>query len=158
MHAPPLVVACDGITDPHNLGAIARSAAAAGADGLILPTRGSAPLTGAVEKAAAGALDHLSIAAVGNLTSALPECKDRGLWVVGTAREGDVGLYEADLTVPLVLVFGSEGAGLRPGVRKHCDVTVTIPIAERVDSLNVSVAAGVLLFEAVRQRRGSAGG
>lgn len=151
--AQPILVACDGVTDPHNLGAIARSAAGAGAVGLLVPARQSAPLSGVVRKAAAGALERLPVARVPNLAQALQECADKGWWIVGTAADGDTPLDAADLVRPLVLVVGSEQAGLRPGVRKHCDLVLAIPLAAGVESLNVSVAAGVVLFEAVRQRR-----
>ena len=148
----PILVACDGITDPHNLGAIARSAAAAGAAGLMVPTRGSAPLSGTVRKAAAGALEQVPVVKVPNLGKGLAACAAAGYWVVGTAPEGPISLYDADLTGALVLVLGNEDRGLRPGVRQQCDALMSIPLAAEVASLNVSVAAGVALFEARRQR------
>ncbi len=155
MAAQPILVACDGITDPHNLGAIVRSAAAAGAGGLLLPARGSAPLSATVRKAAAGALERLPVAKVPNLAKALPLCQAAGFWVLGTAADGETTYFQADLTVPFVLVLGSEGKGLRPLVRKQCDGVIAIPLAPGSDSLNVSVAAGVVLFEAGRQRGGA---
>lgn len=152
----PILVACDGITDPHNLGAIARSAAGAGAVGLLVPSRETAPLTPVARKASAGALDRLPVAAVGNLAQALRACKEAGFWVVGTDVGTAQSLYATDLTEPFVLVLGREGSGLRPGILKLCDITVSIPMAQHTESLNVSVAAGVVLFEAVRQRRARA--
>ena len=150
--ADPVLVACDGITDPRNLGAVARSAAAAGVRGLLVPTREAAPLSSTARKAAAGALDRIPVAKVPNLGRALAQCREAGFWVAGTAGDGETPLYEADLNRPLVIVLGREGKGLRPGVRKECDLVLAIPLADGVDSLNVSVAAGVVLFERVRQR------
>ncbi len=147
-----LVVAADGITDPQNLGALIRSAEAAGAHGLIVPKRRSAGITGVVAKASAGALIHLPVARVPNLVRALSWLKDQGLWIVGLAGEAQTTIYELDLTLPVALVIGSEGKGLRELVRKNCDYLASIPMKGRVDSLNAAVAGAVALFEVVRQR------
>lgn len=152
-HAP-LLVALDGVQDPHNLGACIRSAEAAGADALVIPRDRAARLTPAVERTAAGAVQWLPVAAVNNLGGTLDRLRERGLWVVGTAGDAPTGLHETDLRGPLALVLGSEDKGLRPGVRDRCDALVHIPLAGHTESLNVSVAAGVCLFEAVRQRGG----
>jgi len=149
----PLVVALDGVTDPHNLGAIARSAECAGADGLVVPRHGSAIVTAAVAKASAGAVEHLPIAVAPNLADWLGRAKRPGLWTYAAAADGAVPYADADYTDGCVFVLGAEGAGLRPRVRAACDAAVALPIAGRIDSLNVSVTAGVLLYEAVRQRR-----
>lgn len=150
--APPLLLVLDGITDPHNMGALIRSAECFGAAGVVVPKDRSCPMTAVVEKAAAGALAHLSIYRETNLSRALEKLKTKGLWIFGLAGEGEQPICGADLTVPLALVVGSEGSGMRPGVRKHCDAILSIPMAGRLNSLNVSVAAGVALFEVVRQR------
>lgn len=149
----PLIVALDQVQDPHNLGAVCRSAEAAGATGVVIPDRRSAAVTGAVCKASAGAVEHIRIARVRNLADWLAGAKDReGLWVHG-AEVGATGPYfQSDLTGPLVLVLGSEGKGIRPRVAAECDAMVSIPVRGRTASLNVSAAAAVLLFEAVRQR------
>jgi 23S rRNA (guanosine2251-2'-O)-methyltransferase len=148
-----LVLALDQVQDPHNLGAVCRSAEAAGATGVVIPERRAAGVTGAVCKASAGAVEHLRIARVRNLADWLREAKAlEGLWVYG-AEVGAAGTYtQADLTGPLVLVLGSEGKGMRPRVAEACDALVSIPLRGRTASLNVSAAAAVLLFEAVRQR------
>jgi 23S rRNA (guanosine2251-2'-O)-methyltransferase len=148
---PPLLMALDGITDPHNLGAIARSAEALGAHGLVLPQRRSAGLTGSVAKVAAGALEHLPVARVVNLNRALDTLKQEGYRVVGLAAEGSVTLEEADLDGPLVIVTGSEGDGLSMLTRKHCDQLVRIPLRGATPSLNASVATALLLFEVARR-------
>jgi 23S rRNA (guanosine2251-2'-O)-methyltransferase len=143
----------DGITDPHNLGAILRSAEAAGCHGVIVPRDRSCPVTAVVDKASAGALEHILLCQVTNLARTLEEFKRQGLWCFGLAgEEGAAALYGADLTGNLVLAVGSEGSGLRPNIRRHCDGLLAIPMAGRVGSLNASVAAGIVLFEAVRQR------
>ena len=151
-HAP-LVVVLDGVEDPHNLGAILRTADAAGADGVVVQTRRAAARSGTVAKASAGALAHVKIAEVVNVARAIEELKSLGVWTVGLAGEGATPYDLVDLTLPTALVLGGEGSGLRRLVRERCDVTATIPMFGHVDSLNVSVAAGVVLFEAVRQRR-----
>jgi len=151
--AAPLLVVLDGIEDPHNVGAILRTADAAGAHGVIRQTRHAAPLDGVVAKASAGAVAHVRIATEVNIARALEELKALNVWTVGLA--GDAGEpYDAvDLTVPTALVFGAEGTGLRRLVKERCDRLASIPLYGAVDSLNVSVAAGVALFEAVRQRK-----
>ena len=148
-----LVVALDQVQDPHNLGAVCRSAEAAGASGVVICDRRAASVTGAVCKASAGAVEHLRIARVRNLADWLGEAKGRdGLWVLG-AEAGAPGSHsQADMTGPLVLVLGSEGKGIRPRVAAVCDALISIPVRGRTASLNVSAAAAVLLFEAVRQR------
>lgn len=149
----PLLVVLDGIEDPHNVGAILRTVDAAAASGVIVQTRRAASLDGAAAKVSAGAVAHVGVAHVVNLARALEELKEAGVWVVGLAAEAPMRYDEADLTLPTALVVGSEGQGLRRLVRDRCDLLVSIPMLGHVDSLNVSVAAGVALFEAVRQRR-----
>ncbi|MGI6498275.1 MAG: 23S rRNA (guanosine(2251)-2'-O)-methyltransferase RlmB [Oscillospiraceae bacterium] len=151
----PLLVACDEIEDPHNLGAIIRTAEAAGAHGVIIPKRRSVGLTATVLKTSAGALTHLPVARVPNLTAALRTLKQEGLWVFGTAADAEVALYQADLKGPAVLVIGSEGKGMGRLVGETCDQTVHIPMYGAMSSLNASVAAAVMLYEAVRQRQAS---
>jgi 23S rRNA (guanosine2251-2'-O)-methyltransferase len=152
----PLLVCLDQVTDPHNLGAVCRSAEGAGATGVVLPAHHSARVTPAVCRASAGAVEHLPVAVVSNLARFLADVKGPGLWVYGAAATAAVPMWEADLTGGLALVFGAEGKGLRPLVRRTCDAAVSIPLAGRVESLNVSVAAAVLLYEARRQRGESA--
>jgi 23S rRNA (guanosine2251-2'-O)-methyltransferase len=147
----PLLMAVDGLTDPHNLGAIVRSAEALGAHGLVLPQRRSAGLTGSVAKVAAGALEHLPVARVVNLNRSLDSLKQEGYRVVGLAEEGTVSLMEADLDGPLVIVTGSEGEGLSMLTRKHCDQLVRIPLRGATPSLNASVATALLLYEVARR-------
>lgn len=148
----PLVVCLDGVTDPHNLGAVCRSAEGAGASGVVLPERGAARVTAAVCRASAGAVEHLPVAVVVNLARYLGEIKRADLWVWAAAEDADASLWQTDLTGGTALVLGAEGTGVRPGVRRACDGAVAIPLAGRVASLNVSVAAGIMLFEAARQR------
>ncbi|QVV68253.1 23S rRNA (guanosine(2251)-2'-O)-methyltransferase RlmB [Synechococcus sp. LA31] len=148
---PPLLMALDGITDPHNLGAIVRSAEALGAHGLVLPQRRSAGLTGSVAKVAAGALEHLPVARVVNLNRSLETLKEEGYRVVGLAGEAGVALSEADLDGPLVIVTGSEGSGLSMLTRKHCDQLVRIPLRGATPSLNASVATAMVLYEVARR-------
>jgi 23S rRNA (guanosine2251-2'-O)-methyltransferase len=144
----------DGITDPHNLGAILRSADAAGCHGVFVPKDRSCPITAVVEKTAAGALAHLPLCRVTNLSRSIEELKQQGVWVYGLAGEEPAAdLYRTELSGDLALVVGSEGAGLRPNVRRHCDGLLAIPMGGGVSSLNASVAAAVALFEVVRQRR-----
>jgi 23S rRNA (guanosine2251-2'-O)-methyltransferase len=150
---PALLVALDGVEDPRNLGAILRSVEAAGADGVLLPDRHSAGLSETVARASAGALEHVKVARIGNLVQALDELKARGIWVVGFDAAGRERWDAVDLTRPVALVLGGEGRGIRRLVREHCDHLVSIPHFGHVASLNVSVAAGVALYEAVRQRR-----
>ncbi len=148
----PLLVLCDELTDPHNLGAIVRSAECAGAHGVIIPKRRSVGLTATVAKASAGAVEYMKVARVGNLNDAIRTLKQRGVWVFGTAAEGSVPMYRADLTVPAAIVIGNEGDGMSPLVRKNCDLLLSIPMQGRISSLNASAAAAILLYEAVRQR------
>ena len=149
---PPLVVVCDELSDPHNLGAVIRTAEAAGAHGVIIPKRRSAGLTAVVAKTSAGAVSYLPVARVANLTALLKELKEEGLWVFGTAADGAASLYQADLKGPAAIVIGSEGDGMSRLVREQCDFLVSIPMRGQVNSLNASAAAAVVLYEAVRQR------
>jgi len=149
---PPLLVVLDGIQDPHNLGAIVRSAHALGAHGVVLGRDRAAAVTPAVAKASAGAVEHLGVARVTNVSRALEELKANGLWVAAADPDGDRLLWTAPLDGPLALVVGAEGAGIRPGVLAHADLRLRIPIAPDSGSLNASVAAGVLLAEVARQR------
>jgi 23S rRNA (guanosine2251-2'-O)-methyltransferase len=149
----PLLVVLDGIEDPQNVGAILRSADAAGATGLVRQARHAAPLQGATAKAAAGALTHVRIATVVNIARAVEELKELGVWTVGLDAEADEAYDEVDYTMPTAFVLGAEGEGLRRLVRERCDRLVSIPMRGHVGSLNVSVSAGIALFEAVRQRR-----
>ena len=148
-----LIILCDELTDPHNLGAIIRTAECAGAHGVIIPKRRSVGLTAVVAKASAGAVEHMKVARVTNLNATIEELKEKGIWVFGTAAEGSIPMYEADLTGPTAIVVGSEGEGMSRLVQKNCDVTVHIPMKGKITSLNASVAASILLYEAVRQRR-----
>ena len=150
---PALVVVLDGVEDPRNLGAILRTAEAAGADGVLLPERHSAGLSETVARASAGALEHVQVARVGNLVQALEALKARGIWVVGFDAAGTERWDAVDLARPVALVLGGEGRGIRRLVREHCDHLVSIPHFGHIGSLNVSVAAGIALYEAVRQRR-----
>jgi 23S rRNA (guanosine2251-2'-O)-methyltransferase len=150
---PPLVVVLDGVEDPHNLGAILRTVDAAGADGIVLQSRRSAGMGGAAAKASAGAVAHVRIAEVVNIARALDELKELGVWTIGLAGDADRPYDSVDFTLPTAIVLGAEATGLRRLVRERCDWLVAIPMQGYVDSLNVSVAAGVTLFEAVRQRR-----
>jgi len=142
----------DGVTDPHNFGALIRSAAAAGCDAVIVAKDRSCPITAVVEKAAAGAVAHVQICRVTNLVRAMEELKQDGVWIYGLAGEGSSSIYSVDLSGDVALVAGSEGKGLRPLVRKGCDGIVSITMPGAIQSLNVSVASGVALFEVVRQR------
>jgi 23S rRNA (guanosine2251-2'-O)-methyltransferase len=150
---PPFLLVLDGVQDPHNLGACLRSADAAGVTAVIAPRDRSAGLTPVVRKVAAGAAETVPFVAVVNLARTLRDLKQRGIWLVGTADAAAKSLYDADLARPLALVLGSEGEGLRRLTRECCDQLVSIPMAGAVESLNVSVATGIALFEAVRQRR-----
>jgi 23S rRNA (guanosine2251-2'-O)-methyltransferase len=148
----PLLVCLDQVTDPHNLGAVCRTAEGVGATGVVVPAHGSVTVTPAVAKASAGAVEHLPVAVVPNLARYLQEIKRADLWIYGAAGEAQATLWETDLRDGVVLVLGAEGRGLRPLVRRRCDALISIPLAGHVESLNVSVAAAVLLFEARRQR------
>ena len=150
----PLIVVLDGIEDPHNLGAIVRTADAAGVDGVVVQNRRSAALDGAAAKASAGAVAHVKIAEVVNIARAIEELKELGVWTVGLAGEATVSYDAIDYTLPTAVVLGAEGTGLRRLVRERCDHLAAIPMLGQVGSLNVSVAAGITLFEAARQRRG----
>ena len=150
----PLIVICDELSDPHNLGAILRSAECAGAHGVIIPKRRSVGLTATVAKASAGAMEYMKVARVTNINNAIAELKDKGVWIFGTAAEGSIPMYQADLKGPAAIVIGNEGDGMSPLVRKNCDVTVHIPMEGKISSLNASAAASILLYEAVRQRLG----
>jgi 23S rRNA (guanosine2251-2'-O)-methyltransferase len=148
----PLLICLDQVSDPHNLGAVARTAEAAGATGIVVPAHGSARVTPAVARASAGAVEHLPVAVVTNLARYLSDVKGGDLWVVGAAGDAPRSMWDVDLSSGLALVFGAEGKGLRPLVRRTCDELVSIPLEGTVESLNVSVAASVLLYEAKRQR------
>ena len=149
---PPLVVVCDEISDPHNLGAIIRTAECAGAHGVIIPKRRSAGLTAVVAKTSAGAVSYLPVARVPNIPSLLKDLQKRGLWIFGTAAGGTTALYDADLRSPAAIVIGSEGDGMGRLVRESCDFLVSIPMKGSISSLNASAAAAILLYEALRQR------
>ncbi|MBA3364924.1 MAG: 23S rRNA (guanosine(2251)-2'-O)-methyltransferase RlmB [Actinobacteria bacterium] len=148
----PLLVCLDQVSDPRNLGAVCRSAEGAGATGVVLPAHGSARVTAAVCRSSAGAIEHLPVAVVTNLARYLADVKSQELWVYGATGEASTSMWQSDLTGGVALVFGAEGRGLRPLVRRTCDAEVAIPLHGRIQSLNVSVAAAVLLFEARRQR------
>ena len=148
----PLIVICDELSDPHNLGAIIRTAECAGAHGVIIPKRRSVGLTAVVGKASAGALEYLPVARVANLVSTLRELQKAGVWVFGTAADGDTALYQADLKGPAAIVIGNEGDGMSRLVSEACDFKVSIPMRGHISSLNASNAAAILLYEAVRQR------
>ena len=149
---PPLLVVCDELSDPHNLGAVIRTAECAGAHGVIIPKRRSAGLTAVVAKTSAGAVSHIPVARVANLPSLLKELKKEGLWIFGAAADGGTSLYDADLRGPAALVIGSEGDGMSRLVSETCDFLVSIPMKGKLNSLNASAAAAILLYEAVRQR------
>ena len=151
----PLLAVLDRVTDPHNLGAVCRSADGAGATGVVVPAHGSAVVTPAVARASAGAVEHLPIAVVTNLARYLDDVKGPQLWVYGAAGDAASSMWDADLGGGTALVFGAEGKGLRPLVRRTCDALISIPLAGAVESLNVSVAAALMLYEARRQRRAS---
>jgi 23S rRNA (guanosine2251-2'-O)-methyltransferase len=151
-----LVVVLDGIEDPHNLGAIVRTCDAAGVDGVFIPERRAAGVTAAVAKASAGAVEHLPIARITNVARAVEELKRRNLWIVGLDERARQAYDALDFNMDCALVLGAEGKGMHDLVRKHCDFLVSIPMLGKVPSLNVSVAAGVVLYEIVRQRRGAA--
>lgn len=148
----PLFVLCDGIADPHNLGAIIRSAETAGAHGVIIPKRRAVGLTAVAARASAGALAHMPVHKAVNLSATIDELKQRGVWIFGAEADGTVGLYDADFAGPTAIVIGSEGEGISRLVREKCDFIVSIPMRGQVNSLNASNAAAVLLFEAVRRR------
>ena len=148
----PLLVVCDEISDPHNLGAILRTAECAGAHGVIIPKRRSAGLTAIVAKTSAGAVSYMPVARVANIPSLLKDLKKQGVWVFGTAADGNTTLYNADLKGPAAIVIGSEGDGMTRLAAENCDFLVSIPMKGHISSLNASAAAAILLYEAVRQR------
>ena len=150
---PPLIVICDELSDPHNLGAIIRTAECAGAHGVIIPKRRSVGLTAVVAKTSAGAVEYLPVARVSNISQTIQVLKDKGVWVYGTAAEADSELYRTDLTGPSAIVIGNEGDGVGKLVRENCDVLVSIPMKGKISSLNASTAAAVMLYEALRQRQ-----
>ena len=149
---PPLLVVCDELSDPHNLGAVIRTAECAGAHGVVIPKRRSAGLTAVVAKTSAGAVAHVPVARVPNLPALLDDLKKQGVWVFGTAADGTTSLYDADLKGPAAIVIGSEGSGMGRLVSERCDFLVSIPMRGKLNSLNASAAAAILLYEAVRQR------
>jgi 23S rRNA (guanosine2251-2'-O)-methyltransferase len=148
----PLFVICDHISDPNNLGAIIRTAEAAGADAVVIPKRRSSGLTAAVAKASSGALEHMDVIRVANIPSFLRSLKEDGIWIFGMSADGEKPVYEADLTLPTAIVVGSEGEGISRIVLSECDFVISIPMMGSVTSLNASAAAAVVLYEAVRQR------
>ena len=150
---PMLILVLDGVTDPHNLGACLRSADAAGVDAVVVPKDKSADLTPTVRKVACGAAEVVPFARVTNISRTLGSLKERGVWIFGTAGEAEKSIYDNDLSGSMALVMGAEGAGMRRLTREHCDFLIKLPMAGSVSSLNVSVATGICLFEAVRQRR-----
>ena len=149
---PPFLVLSDGIEDPHNLGAVMRSALLCGAHGIVIPKRGGASVTPTVIKSSAGAAERLPVARVANLVSAIHDLQKAGVWVFGTAADGNTALYQADLKGPAAIVIGNEGDGMSRLVAEACDFKVSIPMRGRISSLNASNAAAILLYEAVRQR------
>ena len=148
----PFIIVCDEISDPHNLGAIIRSAECAGAHGVIIPKRRSAGLTAIVDKSSAGALEHVAVARVPNLPAAIEELKKRGVWIYGTAADGEHQLWKTDLTGSIALVIGSEGDGMGRLVRECCDFVLSLPMHGKVGSLNASNAAAITMYEVLRQR------
>ncbi|MBN2332953.1 MAG: 23S rRNA (guanosine(2251)-2'-O)-methyltransferase RlmB [Deltaproteobacteria bacterium] len=158
-HPLPAILALDGVTDPQNLGAILRTAAAAGVAGVIIPERRAAGITPVVARIASGGLEYVKICRVTNLVTALQQCREQGYWIAGTvtAAEG-LSVYQADLCRPLVIVVGSEAKGMRPLVRRTCDLLLTIPLRTSIESLNVSAATAVVLFEMLRQQEMAAVG
>ena len=148
----PLIVICDELSDPHNLGAILRTAECAGAHGVVIPKRRSAGLTAVVAKTSAGAVSYMPVARVANIPSLLKDLKKQGVWIFGTAANGNTTLYDADLKGPAAIVIGSEGDGMTRLATENCDFLVSIPMRGKLNSLNASAAAAILLYEAVRQR------
>lgn len=149
---PPFLILPDELTDPHNLGAILRTAEAAGAHGILIPKRRSVPLNATVAKTSSGAVEYVKVARIGNISQTLQELKKQGLWVVGADMDGNQNFWEADLTVPLVLVIGSEGKGLSPLTLKNCDMVLRLPMRGRINSLNAGAAASIFIYEIMRQR------
>jgi 23S rRNA (guanosine2251-2'-O)-methyltransferase len=152
-HEAPLLVILDRVEDPHNLGAVLRTAEGAGAHGVFIPERRAAGLTSVVAKASAGAIDHIPVARVTNMSRSIESLKTAGVWIYGVTPSANKIFTDVDLREPVGLVLGGEGTGIRPGVLQHCDECVRIPLSGKVESLNVSAAAAIVLFEVVRQRR-----
>ncbi len=148
----PFIIIADGVTDPHNLGAVIRTACAAGAHGLIIPKRRSCGITETVEKVASGAVENIKIAKVSNLNDTVKLLKENGVWVAGTDVGGEKDIYAQDMTGPIALIVGSEGEGMGELLKKNCDFLVKIPMLGKIQSLNASVATGIVLYEIVRQR------
>lgn len=148
----PFIIICDEISDPHNLGAIIRSAECAGAHGLIIPKRRSAGLTAIVGKASAGAAEHALIARVPNISAAIAQLKEKGLWIYGTAADGESDLWHTNFSGPVALVIGNEGDGIGRLVKENCDCIVSLPMKGKISSLNASAAAAITMYEVLRQR------
>ena len=151
-HENPLLILTDGVEDPHNMGAIIRTAECVGATAVLIPKRHNAPINATVAKTSAGAVEQIPLVQVGNVTQTIKQLHTQGFWVLGAHMEGDRTLYETDLTIPTVLVIGNEGKGISRVVKEACDFLVTIPMYGNLNSLNASVAAAILMYEAVRQR------
>lgn len=151
----PFILILDELEDPHNLGALIRTADAAGVHGVIIPRRHSAPISSAVAKSSAGAIEHVKIARVGNIRDTLEELKNRGLWIIGADLDSDKFFYDVDLKIPIGIVIGNEGRGLRRLTREACDILVKIPMLGKIQSLNASVAGALLMYESIRQKRDS---
>ncbi|WP_251423016.1 23S rRNA (guanosine(2251)-2'-O)-methyltransferase RlmB [Veillonella agrestimuris] len=151
-HDVPLLILTDGVEDPHNMGAIIRTAECVGATAVLIPKRHNAPINATVAKTSAGAVEQIPLVQIGNVTQTIKQLQKQGFWVLGAHMEGNATLYEADMTVPLVLVIGNEGKGISRVVKEACDFLVTIPMYGQLNSLNASVAAAVLMYEVVRQR------
>lgn len=151
----PLLILLDGIEDPHNLGAILRTADAVGADGVLLPRHHSVPLNATVAKTSAGAIEYVPVARIGNIAQTLKELKDKGFWVYGADMDGDCDYDKANFTGPVVLIIGSEGHGIARLTRENCDTIVSLPMVGQINSLNASVAGAILMYEVSRQRRNS---
>jgi len=152
-HEVPLLILTDGVEDPHNMGAIIRTAECAGATAVLIPKRHNAPINATVAKTSAGAIEQIPLVQVGNVAQTIKQLQKQGFWVMGAHMEGDRTLYEADMTIPTVIVIGNEGKGISRVVKEACDFLVTIPMYGNLNSLNASVAAAVLMYEAVRQRQ-----
>lgn len=153
LNQPPFIVLLDELEDPHNLGAILRTADAAGVHGVLIPKRRNCQLSATVAKTSAGAVEYVPVARIGNIAQTIKELKKQGLWVVGADMDGDKEYYNADLTGPMVLVVGSEGKGIGRLVKEQCDFIVKIPMAGKINSLNASVAASILMYESLKQRK-----
>jgi len=148
----PFIIVCDEVSDPHNLGAIIRTAEAAGAHGVIIPKRRSAGITGVISKTSAGAVEHMAVARVPNITAALKELKEHGVWVYGTAADGESPLWKTDMKGAVAIVIGSEGDGMSRLVAEECDFKISIPMVGKVSSLNASASAAIVIYEAMKQR------